>query len=54
VSPPLQDWLWELRQWKSAIRVQAVQVKEEMEESKGATVNKREGKVNAENLKAHT
>ena len=52
MSLPLQDLLWELRPWKSAIRVQAVQVKEEMEEPKGATVNKREGRVNAANLKA--
>ena len=46
--------MWELRQRKSAIRVQAgeVLVKEEMEEPKEAAVNKREGRANAANLKA--
>ena len=52
MSLPLQDVLWELRPWKSAIRVQAVQLKEEMEEPKEAAVNKREGRVNTANLKA--
>jgi hypothetical protein len=52
VNLPLQDLLWELRQRKSVIRVQAVQLKEEMEEPKEAAVNKREGRVNTANLKA--
>ena len=49
---PLQNLLWELRQRKSAIRVQAVQLKEEMEEPKEAAVNKGEGRVNVADLKA--
>jgi len=44
--------LWELRQ-KSAIRLQAVQMKEEMEEPKEAAVNKREGRNNAGGLERH-
>jgi hypothetical protein len=53
VNLPLQDLLWELRQkCNKIIRVQAIQVKEEMEEPKEAAVNKREGRVNTANLKA--
>ena len=51
MSLPLQVGV-EVEECNKIIRVQEVQVKEEMEEPKGATVNKREGRVNAANLKA--
>ena len=41
----------EAEECNKIIRVQAVQVKEEMEEPKEAAVNKREGRVNVANLK---
>ena len=50
MSLPLQVGV-EAEECNKIIRVQEVQVKEEMEEPKEAAVNKREGRVNAANLK---